>query len=623
MSSEEITGVSFGFYDPEDVAAMSVKQIDVSLTFDEFGIPISGGLYDPALGPTSAHGNEICPTCHLGYRACPGHVGHIDLSVPVYNPLTFDALTKLLKFKCAHCHHLKQSEWNVCKFVCKIGLIDTGKWKEALALERYLQEKDGAGYGDDSPNMSEGEHVSLMKKKLKKYQKSIQKYQKEVVAGTKKRLILHTHERQSRQAIIKEFMSSFPHPSRPCLNCRSYSPILRKDGHTKMFELELSETQIMKNLENGKVRDLATEKIMQEEIIRINKMRNISNNQDQVQALNDEMQHSSGSDSDSDSDSDSNSDSGNSSTSDSDSEEEGAARKKYKQDRNEKYLAPSYVQRHLRILWQFESAALSLIWKHAAPSSAAIAPSFTSTAQQGVDFFFMETIPVCPSRFRPPNVMGGMTIEHPLNVYLKKVIKINEEMVSISGALTFKKKKKSKTVEASSSSSDDDDDASNDSKSDTSSEEEEEEEEEEIDPRNIKTSSDLAKLWIELQENVNCLLDSAKSSTPDPPHGVRQVLEKKEGLFRRNMMGKRVNFACRSVISPDPFIDTHEVGLPLRFAKKLTFPEPVTTFNFDMLRKMVVNGASKHPGANYVEDEFGNKKDLARLDEDARIALYV
>jgi DNA-directed RNA polymerase I subunit RPA1 len=35
---------------------------------------------------------------------------------------------------------------------------------------------------------------------------------------------------------------------------------------------------------------------------------------------------------------------------------------------------------------------------------------------------------------------------------------------------------------------------------------------------------------------------------------VRQQLEKKEGLFRMNMMGKRVNFAARSVISPDPYI---------------------------------------------------------------------
>ena len=38
--------------------------------------------------------------------------------------------------------------------------------------------------------------------------------------------------------------------------------------------------------------------------------------------------------------------------------------------------------------------------------------------------------------------------------------------------------------------------------------------------------------------------------------GVRQILEKKEGLFRMKMMGKRVNFAARSVISPDPSLQT-------------------------------------------------------------------
>lgn len=40
--------------------------------------------------------------------------------------------------------------------------------------------------------------------------------------------------------------------------------------------------------------------------------------------------------------------------------------------------------------------------------------------------------------------------------------------------------------------------------------------------------------------------------------GVRQQLEKKEGLFRMNMMGKRVNYAARSVISPDPYIGAGE-----------------------------------------------------------------
>ena len=38
--------------------------------------------------------------------------------------------------------------------------------------------------------------------------------------------------------------------------------------------------------------------------------------------------------------------------------------------------------------------------------------------------------------------------------------------------------------------------------------------------------------------------------------GIRQILERKEELFRKFMMGKRVNFAARSVISPDPFLMT-------------------------------------------------------------------
>jgi DNA-directed RNA polymerase I subunit RPA1 len=47
------------------------------------------------------------------------------------------------------------------------------------------------------------------------------------------------------------------------------------------------------------------------------------------------------------------------------------------------------------------------------------------------------------------------------------------------------------------------------------------------------------------------------------------------------MMGKRVNFAARSVISPDPYLDTNEVGVPLFVAKRLTFPEGVNEYNFE------------------------------------------
>jgi DNA-directed RNA polymerase I subunit RPA1 len=85
--------------------------------------------------------------------------------------------------------------------------------------------------------------------------------------------------------------------------------------------------------------------------------------------------------------------------------------------------------------------------------------------------------------------------------------------------------------------------------------------------------------------------------------GIRQLLEKKEGIFRMKMMGKRVNYGGRSVISPDPYITTDQIGVPTFMAKKLTFPESVSSFNAERLRQLVRNGCQIHPGANMVEDE--------------------
>ena len=71
------------------------------------------------------------------------------------------------------------------------------------------------------------------------------------------------------------------------------------------------------------------------------------------------------------------------------------------------------------------------------------------------------------------------------------------------------------------------------------------------------------------------------------------------------MMGKRVNYAARSVISPDPRLLPREVGIPPYFAVRLSVPERVTEANAKELRKAVRNGARQHPGALAVEDEQG------------------
>jgi DNA-directed RNA polymerase I subunit RPA1 len=80
-----------------------------------------------------------------------------------------------------------------------------------------------------------------------------------------------------------------------------------------------------------------------------------------------------------------------------------------------------------------------------------------------------------------------------------------------------------------------------------------------------------------------------KTADKEQP-GLRQLLERKEGMFRMKMMGKRVNFGGRSVISPDPYITTDQIGVPVFMARKLTFPESVALVNAEKLRKLVING---------------------------------
>jgi len=84
------------------------------------------------------------------------------------------------------------------------------------------------------------------------------------------------------------------------------------------------------------------------------------------------------------------------------------------------------------------------------------------------------------------------------------------------------------------------------------------------------------------------------------------------------MMGKRVNFAARSVIAPDPYISPSQVGVPVRFAKGLSFPEPVNAHNMHRLMRMVENGPYEWPGANKIELSNGVVIDLTRLTDAQR-----
>lgn len=82
--------------------------------------------------------------------------------------------------------------------------------------------------------------------------------------------------------------------------------------------------------------------------------------------------------------------------------------------------------------------------------------------------------------------------------------------------------------------------------------------------------------------------------------GFCQRLKGKQGRFRGNLSGKRVDFSGRTVISPDPNLGIDQVAVPELVAKNLTYPERVSRYNKAKLQQRIRNGTNKWPGANYV-----------------------
>jgi len=95
--------------------------------------------------------------------------------------------------------------------------------------------------------------------------------------------------------------------------------------------------------------------------------------------------------------------------------------------------------------------------------------------------------------------------------------------------------------------------------------------------------------------------------------GVSQKLKGKEGLPRQNMMGKRVDFSGRTVITADPTLSAEELGVPLEIAMILTKPVPVTAENFDECWERVLRGPHVYGGANSIIKFIKGRKYIVDL----------
>jgi DNA-directed RNA polymerase subunit beta' len=94
-----------------------------------------------------------------------------------------------------------------------------------------------------------------------------------------------------------------------------------------------------------------------------------------------------------------------------------------------------------------------------------------------------------------------------------------------------------------------------------------------------------------LQEAIDSLFDNSRKSNAVKAEGGRQlkslsdVLKGKQGRFRQNLLGKRVDYSGRSVIVVGPELKLHECGLPKDMAAELFKPF--------IIRKLIERGIVK------------------------------
>ncbi|XP_041846202.1 DNA-directed RNA polymerase I subunit RPA1 isoform X2 [Melanotaenia boesemani] len=490
-----LEGMSFGMYSAEEIRKLSVKSVTNSRFLDAVGNVAPNGLYDLALGPADI--KEVCSTCCQDFNNCPGHLGHIELPLPVYNPLFFDKLYLLIRGSCLACHMLTCPRSAIHLLLNQLKLVDHGALQEVYKVEEVLYQ-----HLEENPKAT-GDEIERVLKEFTDGEVGVNPEGSE-----SSRPIKHLVEKKS--SLINDFWK-IQMKTRKCPHCGSGRATVRREHNSKLIV----------TMPTGGAQTAG------------------------------------------------------------DTAEEAMAGKRV-------YFTASTAREHVSRTWEKEGFFLKCLFPGLEEAASGLYP----------ELFFLELLVVPPCRYRPINRLGDQMFTNGQTVNMQAVMKdcgvIRKLLAIIAG------EKNSEETEAV----------------------------EQTDQTFLagiagQTLTDkLYNMWVRLQSHVNIVFDSDMDKLMmDKYPGVRQILEKKDGLFRKHMMGKRVDFAARSVICPDMYIGTNEIGIPMVFATKLTYPQPVTPWNVKELRQAVLNGPNIHPGASMVINEDGRKTILSATNQAQREAV--
>ncbi|KAJ9459408.1 DNA-directed RNA polymerase I subunit rpa1, partial [Diplonema papillatum] len=268
--------------------------------------------------------------------------------------------------------------------------------------------------------------------------------------------------------------------------------------------------------------------------------------------------------------------------------------------RSNVYLPPHRIQAQLEGLFFCEQESLGEVFYQVCSAPDSVDPELSVPAKDYWKAFVHRVVEVGPNKFRPFREGDGAVQADDQTKQISNLLACARNMVTIGSRFVGRSSKQSRT-------------------------------------RPGKTARPVVAFWKArprtfefcaraAQDSYRRIMFSGASADAKPGKGTQQIFEKKSGLFRTNLMGKRVNQACRSVISPDNNLEDNQVLLSRRFAKRLTIPEvlpspariaalqeqaaaqpylqgqvTVLKARRGFLQHSILNGASVYPGATRVE----------------------
>ena len=548
---KKIERINFGLMSPEDIRKMSVVRVETPDTYDSDGYPIENGLMDPRLGVLDP--SLRCHTCGVRGGDCQGHFGSIELARPVLHVGFGDIIHKILRSTCNHCGRVLLPEDVLDDYREK--LADAVNHKENLEdiLKKIQNEAKKV-------EMNENKQNDLVDKIMGEiYPEKDDEYddadRQDILLNILNQLYAEAY--MERDETEEKHSFKYIDPKQLCPHCRKNQSLEDIEASYDIIETKnTADIESIKENIRANIDDEYTKKIE-----KIDKKLAEDISSEEVEKLEEERAKLV-------------------------EEQELKSDKKFSNEFKRRIR--DYIKGYIQDLVQ-ESIVLDKPTTISQGEYKLTASEIRERLERindediyvlGInpevarpEWLVLTVLPVPPVTVRPSITLDtGERSEDDLTHKLVDILRINQRLVE--------------NMEAGA-------------------------------PQLI-----VEDLWDLLQYHVTTYFDNEASGVPPSKHRsgrplktLTQRLKGKEGRFRSNLSGKRVNFSARTVISPDPNISINEVGVPEMIAKEVTVPAYVNDWNIDEIKTYIENGPDVHPGANYMITESGNRR---KINEDTK-----